>query len=91
MGGSKAGSPLAVIEAVNLDCSPPVSAKSAATHILNFANRIELFFLDAGEAGTAPSLTQDGYEWPFGVNHLAHAKIVQVTVPLLLQTAHGGD
>lgn len=91
MGRPKAEPPLAVIEAVNLDFSPLIGAKSAATHILNFANRIELFFLDAGVAGTAPALTQGGYEWPFGVNHLAHAKLVQVTVPLLLQTAHGGD
>ncbi|RMY37323.1 hypothetical protein D0866_03337 [Hortaea werneckii] len=87
----KAELPSAVIEAVDFDLSSLASAKSAAASILRSTDRVDLLFLNAGVAGTAPVLTQDGYEWHFGVNHLAHAQFVQVLMPLLVQTARGGD
>ncbi|KAI7156613.1 hypothetical protein KC349_g6173 [Hortaea werneckii] len=83
----KAELPSAAIEAVDFDISSLASAKSAAASILSSTDRIDLLFLNAGVAGTAPALTQDGYEWQFGVNHLAHAQFVQVLMPLLVQTA----
>ncbi|KAI7542634.1 hypothetical protein KC331_g7861 [Hortaea werneckii] len=87
----RAESPSATIEAVDFDLSSLASAKSAAAQILRSTDRIDLLFLNAGVAGTAPALTQDGYEWQFGVNHLAHALFVQILMPLLVQTAQTSD
>lgn len=36
---------------------------------------------------TPPALTQDGYEMQFGVNYLAHALLVKLFLPVLLETA----
>ncbi|KAI7202888.1 hypothetical protein D0869_06414 [Hortaea werneckii] len=87
----KAELPSAIIEAVDFDLSSLASAKSAAASILRSTDRIDLLFLNAGVAGIAPALTQDGYEWQFGVNHLAHAQFVQVLMPLLVQSAQTSD
>ena len=40
--------------------------------------------------GTAPGLTYDGYESQFGINHMAHALIVKMLLPLL-QASPTGD
>jgi len=41
---------------------------------------------NAGIMGAAPSLTEDGYETHFGTNHMGHALLTKLLMPLLLQT-----
>ncbi|KAK5124958.1 hypothetical protein LTR85_001148 [Meristemomyces frigidus] len=79
--------PSANIKPIKLDLSSFESVKSGAAEILRSTDRTDLLFLNAGVSGTAPALTEEGYEWQFGVNHLAHALFAQLLMPLLLKTA----
>lgn len=79
--------PSARIEPVPFDLSSLKSAKIAAKQILESTDRLDLLFLNAGISGVKPALTDEGYEWHFGVNHLAHAMFAQILAPLMLRTA----
>jgi NAD(P)-dependent dehydrogenase (short-subunit alcohol dehydrogenase family) len=76
-----------VIQAVKYDLSSLESTRSAAAEILASTDRLDLLFLNAGVSGLAPALTEEGYEWQFGVNYVSHALFAQLLLPLLLETA----
>ncbi|KAF4549295.1 Short chain dehydrogenase-like protein 37 [Elsinoe fawcettii] len=48
--------------------------------------RLDILILNAGIMATPPSLSTDGYD----TNHLGHALMVQLLLPLLLGSAEGG-
>ncbi|CZT19961.1 related to alcohol dehydrogenase homolog Bli-4 [Ramularia collo-cygni] len=50
------------------------------------STRLDLLFLNAGVAGIAPSLTEDGFEAHFGINHVGHTLLTQLLMPTLLAT-----
>ncbi|KAK4495078.1 hypothetical protein PRZ48_013405 [Zasmidium cellare] len=83
----KASSPSANIKPVHFDLASLESAKAAANEIIKATPRLDLLYLNAGVSAVAPGLTKEGYEWQFGVNHLAHAMFVQLLMPLLQDTA----
>jgi NAD(P)-dependent dehydrogenase (short-subunit alcohol dehydrogenase family) len=72
---------------VKLDLSSLESTKAAAKTITAQATRLDILYNNAGIAMTPPSLTEDGYETQFAVNHVGHAMFTQALLPLMLQTA----
>ncbi|KAL1863928.1 hypothetical protein Daus18300_008077 [Diaporthe australafricana] len=79
--------PGAVIRVLELDLSSLDSVKNAAQAVLSSASRLDILLLNAGLGGSPPGLTKDGYEIYFGTNHLGHALLTKLLMPLLLQTA----
>lgn len=78
------------IKPIHFDLSSLESAKAAAAQVLDATDRIDMLILNAGVAGMAPALTKEGYEYQFGVNHVAHALFTQHLMPLILESAYGG-
>lgn len=71
---------------LQLDLSSFDSIKSCAAEFNSKSDRLDLLFLNAGIAGTAPNLTKEGFETQFGVNHMGHAMLAQLLMPKLLAT-----
>ncbi|KAL6241306.1 hypothetical protein RBB50_011779 [Rhinocladiella similis] len=74
------------IHILDLDLATLDSVKKCAAEFNEKENRLDLLFLNAGVASTAPALTREGYEFQFGVNHLGHALLTQLLMPKMLQT-----
>ncbi|CAK7204661.1 hypothetical protein SEUCBS139899_007420 [Sporothrix eucalyptigena] len=74
------------IVTLEMDLGSLESVKKAANIVLDNETRLDLLFLNAGVAGTAPALTKEGYEAQFGINHVGHAMLTQMLLPLLLST-----
>lgn len=70
-----------------MDLSSLSSVRHAADQIISSTDRIDVLVLNAGISLVPPSLTAEGYEWHFGVNHMAHALFTQLLAPTLLRTA----
>lgn len=70
---------------VKVDLSSLESVKMAYDSFNS--TRLDVLICNAGIMATPPALTKDGYEMQFGVNYLAHALLVKLFLPLLLQTA----
>ena len=51
------------------------------------SDRLDILMCNAGIMANPPALTKDGYELQFGVNYLAHALLIKLFLPLLLETA----
>jgi NAD(P)-dependent dehydrogenase (short-subunit alcohol dehydrogenase family) len=51
------------------------------------AVRLDLLICCAGIMLVPPGLTKDGYEIQFGTNHLGHALLINLVLPILLRTA----
>ncbi|CAK7216219.1 hypothetical protein SBRCBS47491_002747 [Sporothrix bragantina] len=81
------------IVVLDLDLNSLESVKKAAATFLEKENRLDLLFLNAGVANTAHALTKEGYETQFGINHVGHALLTQLLMPVLLRTQAqpGGD
>lgn len=76
----------APITILNLDLSSFESVKKAASEIKTQESRLDILITNAGVMG-APGTTQDGYEMQFGVNHMGHALLIQLLLPLMQKTA----
>lgn len=70
-----------------MDLSSLSSVKSAAENLLSELDGIDVLMNNAGVMGAAASLTEDGYEVHFGTNHMGHALLTELLMPLLLKTA----
>ncbi|KJR81431.1 short-chain dehydrogenase [Sporothrix schenckii 1099-18] len=83
------------IVVLDMDLSSLKSVKTAAAAFLGRESRLDLLFLNAGVASVAPTLTKEGYEAQFGINHVGHALLTQLLLPVLLATqaasTSGGD
>jgi NAD(P)-dependent dehydrogenase (short-subunit alcohol dehydrogenase family) len=75
------------ITPIKLDLASLESTRAAANAIASQADRLDLLYNNAGIAMTPASVTPDGYELQFGVNHVGHALFTQLLMPLLLKTA----
>ncbi|KAL6408680.1 putative short-chain dehydrogenase reductase protein [Ilyonectria robusta] len=87
----KAQVPTAPIHPLQLDLASLDSIKAAAKTFLNSATRLDILMLNAGIMATPPGTTKDGYEIQFGTNHVGHALLTKLLMPLLLQTAEGAS
>jgi NAD(P)-dependent dehydrogenase (short-subunit alcohol dehydrogenase family) len=81
----KAETRYAGIEILDLDLASLENVKKCAAEFNKRESRLDLLFLNAGVASTAPALTKEGYEYQFGVNHVGHALLTQLLLPKMLQ------
>jgi NAD(P)-dependent dehydrogenase (short-subunit alcohol dehydrogenase family) len=58
--------PDATIEVLELDLNSFDSIKNCGARLDKQSDRLDILFLNAGVAATAPSLTKEGYESQFG-------------------------
>lgn len=79
------GAPLTPIE---LDLASLASVKEAASKVLATASRLDILMNNAGIMAVPPAVTADGYEIQFGTNHMGHALLTKLLLPLLLKTAN---
>ncbi|QIX00196.1 hypothetical protein AMS68_005713 [Peltaster fructicola] len=69
------------------DISSFESVRRGAEAIQKLTDRLDVVMLNAGVMAVGPALSADGYETQFATNHLGHALLVQLLVPLLQRTA----
>ncbi|KAK3348855.1 hypothetical protein B0T25DRAFT_546660 [Lasiosphaeria hispida] len=78
--------PGVVIKALDLDLSSFDSIKAAARRVLAESDRLDILMLNAGIMATPAGLTKEGYEIQFGTNHVGHALLTKLLLPLLQKT-----
>ncbi|SPN99274.1 related to alcohol dehydrogenase homolog Bli-4 [Cephalotrichum gorgonifer] len=82
--------PNAPIQTLELDLSSFDSVKAAAETVRSSEKgRLDILMLNGGIMAVPPGLTREGYELQFGVNHMGHALLTKLLLPLLLATASG--
>lgn len=79
--------PDAPIKLLELDLASLESVQSAARKFAEEADRLDILALNAGIMATPPGLTKDGYEEQFGTNHMGHALLTNLLIPVLDKTA----
>ncbi|KAK9240694.1 hypothetical protein V1525DRAFT_447901 [Lipomyces kononenkoae] len=82
--------PDARIKLLELDLSSFESVKKAAKIFSAESDRLDILMLNAGIMATPPGLTKDGYEIQFGTNHMGHALLTKLLLPVLEKTAKSG-
>lgn len=78
------------VSLLHLDLSSFASIKAAAKTLLASAERLDILMLNAGILGCPPAVSEDGYEMQFATNHLGHALLLKLLLPLLIKTAATG-
>lgn len=63
------------------------SVEKAAKDIVSKISHLDVLICNAGVMATDAALTKDGYENQFGVNHVAHALLVKILLPMIEKTA----
>ena len=71
------------IELLDLDLADLASVRAAACELADRYGRLDLLINNAGVMGLPRSLTSDGFEMQFGVNHLGHFALTMALLPLL--------
>ena len=88
--GTNATSVKAVVRFLELDLADFDSIKRAAEQVLRDSERLDILMCNAGVMALPPGLTKQGYEVQFGTNHMGHALLVKLLVPLLERTVEHG-
>lgn len=83
----KSSVPDAQIKLLELDLASLESVKAAAKKFTEEADRLDILALNAGIMATPPGLTKDHYEEQFGTNHMGHALLTKLLIPVLEKTA----
>lgn len=79
--------PDAPIEHLQLDLASFSSVAEAAKTFKSKETRLDLLINNAGVMAVPYSLTSDGYEIQFGTNHVGHALLTKLLLPVMLETA----
>jgi NAD(P)-dependent dehydrogenase (short-subunit alcohol dehydrogenase family) len=79
--------PDAKIEFLPLDLASLKSVKQAADAFTTSSNRLDVLMNNAGIMACPAGLTKEGYEIQFGTNHLGHALLTKLLLPILEKTA----
>lgn len=79
--------PNTAVHPLAMDLASFDSITKAAATFTAASDRLDILMLNAGVMAIPPGLTQDGYEVQFGTNHMGHALLAKLLLPLLLQTA----
>lgn len=72
---------------VQCDQASLASVQAAAQSITSQTTRLDTLIANAGIMALPPGRTQEGYELQFGTNHVAHALLAKLLLPLLEATA----
>ncbi len=84
--------PSVPVSFVKCDLASLSAVKAAAREMLARTDRLDVVMANAGVMALPPGLTEDGYEIQFGTNHVGHALLVKLLMPVLERTAEGvGD
>ncbi|KAK0666972.1 putative retinol dehydrogenase [Cercophora samala] len=75
-----------IITPLVLDLASLESVKHAAERVLRESERLDIMILNAGVMAMPVGVTQDGYEVHWGINHMGHAALTKLLMPLLLKT-----
>ncbi|OAK98216.1 NAD(P)-binding protein [Phaeosphaeriaceae sp. SRC1lsM3a] len=75
------------LELLELDMSSLASVRACAAAFLSRSSQLHVLINNAGVMMTPFSLTADGFESQFGINHLAHFLLFQLLKPTLLASA----
>ncbi|KAL6248028.1 hypothetical protein RBB50_005376 [Rhinocladiella similis] len=78
--------PGAKIKVLEMDLSSLQSVKDAAERVLSESERLDILMLNAGIMAAPPGTTRDGYEIQWATNHLGHALLARLLVPILERT-----
>lgn len=78
--------PDADIEVLQLDLSKLSSVRAAAKSYQSKYNRLDLLINNAGVMMPPYTLTEDGFELQFGVNHLGHFLFTGLLLDMILKT-----
>ncbi|KAK4244160.1 hypothetical protein C7999DRAFT_17548 [Corynascus novoguineensis] len=81
--------PGAAIQVVELDLASFASIKNGAATVLSASPRLDILMLNAGIMAVPSGQTAEGYEVQFGTNHMGHALLTKLLLPLLTKTAAG--
>lgn len=73
---------------LHCDLADLSSVQNAARHLLKRETKLDLLMANAGVAAVAPGRTRDGYEMHFGTNHVGHALLIRMLLPLLQAAAN---
>ncbi|KAH4035699.1 hypothetical protein HBI09_090540 [Parastagonospora nodorum] len=79
--------PGAQLTPIQMDLASLSSVKEAASKVLATTSRLDVLMNNAGIMAVPPATTVDGYEIQFGTNHMGHALLTKLLLPLLLKTA----
>src|SRR5258705_2724480 len=83
----QAASPNILITFIPCYLSSFASIRKAVSAFTLLSSRLDLLICNSAICAASPSLTADGYNMQFGVNHLGHALLVKFLLPTLLRTA----
>lgn len=72
---------------LQLDLASFASVAAAAKTVVSEHDRLDILMNNGGIMAVPPGLTQDGFEIQFGTNHMGHALLTKILLPLLLHTA----
>jgi NAD(P)-dependent dehydrogenase (short-subunit alcohol dehydrogenase family) len=85
----KAANPSASVSFLKLDLSSFESIHTAARKFAGESQRLDILMNNAGVMALDPGLSEEGYEIQFGINHVGHALLTKLLMPVLLKTAEG--
>lgn len=83
----KSAVPNAEIEHLQLDLTSFESIAEAAKAFKSKEKRLDILINNAGIMAVPYSTTKEGYEIQFGTNHVGHALLTKLLMPVLLETA----
>jgi retinol dehydrogenase-12 len=83
--------PNAPIKLLELDLASLASVSKAATTFSSQSDRLDILMLNAGIMAAPAGLTKDSYELQFGTNHMGHALLTKLLLPVLKRTAQRSD
>lgn len=75
---------------IELDLASLDSVAKAAHAFQSESSRLDILMNNGGIMATPEGLTKDGYEIQFGTNHVGHALLTKLLLPLLDKTQRGG-
>ncbi|ELQ44799.1 dehydrogenase/reductase SDR family member 13 precursor [Pyricularia oryzae] len=75
------------IDFLQIDLGDAESVKRAASEFLSRTERLDVLLNNAGILPAKGWTTKDGYESMFGVNFVGHARLTELLLPRLMETA----
>ncbi|KAF4625177.1 hypothetical protein G7Y89_g12993 [Cudoniella acicularis] len=85
----KSTNPNTSLTFLHMDFSSLASVKAGTKKFAH--DRLDILMCNAGIMQKPPSLSKDGYEIQFAINHLAHAMLTRELLPILIKTSELPD